>query len=78
MKTFFNRKAWIYGLSLTMITSSSSNSIFAQDSNTSTDHKVTTIEKNLNKNVRVFVNNAPSESYEGRLLTTGNLPKKKK
>ncbi|WP_052596921.1 PDZ domain-containing protein [Aureispira sp. CCB-QB1] len=67
MKTFFNRKAWIYGLSLTMITSSSSNSIFAQDSNTSTDHKVTTIEKNLNKNVRVFVNNAPSESYEGQI-----------
>lgn len=45
MKTFFNQKAWLYGLSLAVVASSSSTSIFAQDSNTPTDHKVTSIEK---------------------------------
>lgn len=60
MKTFFNQKAWLYGLSLTIVTSSSISSIFAQDSNTSTDHKVTSIEKTVHKDVQVFVNNPPA------------------
>ena len=60
MKTFFNQKAWLYGLSLTIVTSSSISSIFAQDSNTSTDHKVTSIEKTVIKDVQVFVTNPPA------------------
>ncbi|MBL4650736.1 MAG: PDZ domain-containing protein [Aureispira sp.] len=51
MKTFFNQKAWLYGLSLTIVTSSSISSIFAQDSNTSTDHKVTSTLKASNEEV---------------------------
>jgi S1-C subfamily serine protease len=60
MKKFFNQKAWLYGLSLTIVTSSSISSIFAQDSNTSTDHKVTSIEKTVDKDVQIFVNNPPA------------------
>lgn len=62
MKTFFNHKAWLYGLSLTMVTSSSISSIFAQDNNTSTDHKVTSIEKNSDNDVQIFVDNPPALS----------------
>jgi S1-C subfamily serine protease len=51
MKTFFNQKAWLYGLSLTIVTSSSISSIFAQDSNTSTNHKVTSTLKASNEEV---------------------------
>jgi S1-C subfamily serine protease len=62
MKTFFNQKAWLYGLSLTLVTSSSISSIFAQDNNTSTDHKVTSIEKTSDKDVQIFINNPPALS----------------
>jgi S1-C subfamily serine protease len=57
MKTFFNQKAWLYGLSLTIVASSSTTSIFAQDNNTSTDHKVTSSQKITNEDVQVFVTN---------------------
>lgn len=60
MKTFFNQKAWLYGLSLITLTSSATSPIFAQDSNTRTDHKVTSIEKNSDKEVQIFVNNPPA------------------
>lgn len=62
MKTFFNQKAWLYGLSLTLFTSCSISSIFAQDNNTSTDHKVTSIEKISDNDVQIFVNNPPALS----------------
>lgn len=62
MKTFFNQKAWLYGLSLAIVTSSSISSISAQDNNTRTDHKVTSVEKNSDNDVQIFVNTLPALS----------------
>jgi S1-C subfamily serine protease len=62
MKTFFNQKTWLYGLSLAVLTSSSTASIVAQDSNTSTDHKVTSIEKISDKNVQFSTKNPATVS----------------
>lgn len=53
MKTFFNQKTWLYALSLAILSSNTTVSIFAQDSNTSTNRKVTGILKNSDKEITI-------------------------